>query len=290
MNVSQYRQVMFGRIIGFAQRPARYANDGDGVQIDVVEPDDNDNDKPGVSSAAYASNQANHANQTNYAADQSAPLNHGHASPNQANYTHVPTAPIVALHSERFVSNFVPRITGPAVVTQLGGQQVKLLTDDDVLAEIRDFMSNMETAKLTPILRGFQNAVQSLISFAAEIVGDDEESAADLDRTRRLISFCPPEEMFIRAKDKIWAVRDHILKKDLKYFIDRDYSNMIKRDQKQELLENIVMTVKDYAALMSTEKHEALWTKCKIILHWVAKYMREREAVSKARAAAFDEQ
>lgn len=181
--------------------------------------------------------------------------------------------------TDRFISNFVPKITGPTVVTQLGGHQVKLLTDDDVLAEIRDYMSNMKTSQLTPILRGFQNAVSSLIAFAAEIVGDDEENSANLDRTRRIIGFCPPEELFIRAKDKVWAVRDHILTKDLKYFLERDYSNMIKRDKKQELLEDIIGTVKDFAALMSNEQHEALWTKVKIILHWVATYLKLRQEI-----------
>lgn len=187
--------------------------------------------------------------------------------------------------ADQFKSDFKPVIVGPTVVAQIGGQQVKLMTDTDVYDEIRLYMNYMKTGDLEPILRTFKNAVNSLLSFATEQVGDDEEDAANLDRARRMIGFCPAEEIFIRSKDKIWAVRDHILGENLQYFMDRDYSNMIKRDQKQEMLENIVYVIKDYVEQMSAETRAVLWTKGKIMLRCVALYIKLRESIDEKRKA-----
>jgi hypothetical protein len=184
--------------------------------------------------------------------------------------------------SQTFQSNFKPVIKGAAVVTELGGDRVKLMTDDDVYDEIRTYMSRMNATDLESILQTFKNTVNSLLSFATEKVGNDEEDCANLERVRRIIGFLPPEEIFIRVKDKVWAVRDHILNENLQYFMEKDYGNMIKKDQKQELLENIICVIKDYVTQMSEEDVKTLWTKGKIMLRCVAIYHKMRGAIDVA--------
>lgn len=181
--------------------------------------------------------------------------------------------------SQTFQSNFKPVVKGTAVVTEFGGARVKLMTDDDVYAEIRTYMSKMNATELESLLQTFKNTINSLLSFATEKVSGDEEDCANLERVRRIIGFLPPEEIFIRVKDKVWAVRDHIINENLQYFMDKDYGNMIKKDQKQELLENIICVIKDYVTQMSEEDIQTLWTKGKIMLRCVALYERMRRAI-----------
>lgn len=103
---------------------------------------------------------------------------------------------------------------------------------------------------------------------------EDEDEIVEIERLKRIFNLAPIEERFIRSKDKVWGAREHILNKNAKWFIDRDYKNLIKKDHNQVFIETIVSLVKDRYMSLSTEDQERYWEKALIILRNVARFKK----------------
>lgn len=103
---------------------------------------------------------------------------------------------------------------------------------------------------------------------------DDEEEIVEVERLKRIINLAPIEERFIRTKDKIWAAREHILNKNAKWFLDRDYKNLIKKDHNQVFVETIVGLVRDRYNSLSAEDKEKYWEKALLLLRNVARFKK----------------
>jgi hypothetical protein len=103
---------------------------------------------------------------------------------------------------------------------------------------------------------------------------NDETAIIELDRVRKLLSFLPVDEKFIRVMDKIWAVREHLFNKNAKYFLDKDYSHAIKRDAKQAMIETIIELVRDNFVKFSQAEQDAYWKKGMQLLQCVAMFKK----------------
>lgn len=132
--------------------------------------------------------------------------------------------------------------------------------------------------QVNQLFRDYSNLVMTILSHA-EATTADEEDKVEIDRLRRILGFCPIEEQFFRTKDKVWNVRHHILNRNAKYFLDRDYSSMIKKDGNQAMIETLVDIVKSKFDEMSTSEQDFYWRHAIQLLLKVTEFMKITEAL-----------
>jgi hypothetical protein len=152
------------------------------------------------------------------------------------------------------------------------------LNDDDVNSRMK-VMNSMDQKVVNTLLNDYRNAVLSIISMAkkqAEEDNDDEE-IVEIDRIRRIMGAAPVEEVFIRSMDKVFGACDHICNKNAKYFLDKDYSKFIKKDQNQVLIETLVNLVKSKYITLTKKQQDAYWSKAGIMLKCVLEFMKASE-------------
>ena len=80
--------------------------------------------------------------------------------------------------------------------------------------------------------------------------------------------------MIIRSKDKIWFARRRILNRDANWFLNKDYSQAIKKDQKQRMLETVIRMLQSRYQRLSTEEQDMYWDKAVGMLRLVAQYKK----------------
>jgi CII-binding regulator of phage lambda lysogenization HflD len=149
---------------------------------------------------------------------------------------------------------------------------VKPLTENDVLDEMKKIVK-IPPKVLNEIFQTYSNTLTSLLSLAKQQC-TDESDIVELERLKRVISLCPLEEKFIRTKDKIWSVRIQIIAKDSQYFIEKDYSANIKKDQNQIMMETLMELTVDKFSNMSDTHKEAYWKKLLVLLNLIARYKK----------------
>lgn len=146
----------------------------------------------------------------------------------------------------------------------------KPLTMDEVL-EINKKFLKMDSATINKILTTYSNIVYSLLKLAIKNC-EDEADIVELERLKRVIKLCDDAEIFIRTKDKVWAVREKILNKDADYFLNKDYSSGIKQDEKQSMIETIIMVVKEKYNVLTQNERNMYWKKAFEMLNLVIQY------------------
>jgi len=146
------------------------------------------------------------------------------------------------------------------------------LTEDDVnnvLKKLTD--ANMD--EINSIFDDASRAVNAIISRATKEATDESE-IVELERIKRIVNLAPKEEKFIRMKDKVWKVREHILNKNADYFFKKDYSEFIKKDHNQVFLENIVEIICQKFKQLNESEQEFYWNKALILLQCVLKFKK----------------
>jgi len=101
---------------------------------------------------------------------------------------------------------------------------------------------------------------------------NDEHELLEIDRVKRIINLCPVEERFIRTKDKVWAAREYLLNKNIDYFLKKDYSKIIKKDNKQTLIESILECTKTIFLSLSKEEQNVYWQKGAELIKYIVEY------------------
>lgn len=150
--------------------------------------------------------------------------------------------------------------------------EARPLTDDDV-DEMRKRIAKCDPDKLNDIYNKYSQTLNGMITFCEKQTKDEEE-IIEISGIRRLINLAPIDERFLRTKDKIWQVRNHILAKDAEYFINKDYKNLIKKDKKQTMIETLVGMVKRKYVTLQPEIKEKYWEKAYKLLGIVAQYKK----------------
>jgi hypothetical protein len=152
------------------------------------------------------------------------------------------------------------------------------LSEDDVRNEMK--LIAMLPEKFTnEIFVSYSQCINSILALVLKQCDDDEE-AVDIEQFRRVLQMCPLEEKFIRTKGKVWVSRHHIINKNAVYFLNKDYSKLIKRDGNQALIESLMEIVKARYGEISTSNQEMYWSKAAKLLNIVARF---RKAMSELR-------
>ena len=151
--------------------------------------------------------------------------------------------------------------------------QVKPLNEDDVLNEMK-LIARTNEKVTTDIFNTYFRGIQSLLTAAAKQTKEETE-VVEVERLRRLIGLMPIEETFIRTKDKIWAVRKRIMQQDADYFMNKDYSKIIKRDANQAFIESLMEIIKDRFEDMDDLSKKFYWCKAALLLNCVARFKKE---------------
>jgi len=140
--------------------------------------------------------------------------------------------------------------------------EARPLSEEDVdkLRERLLKLSNGDFKKVEDICVKYKQLITGLISTARKQTKEEDE-IVEIERLKRLLGLCSCDELFYRSKDKIWAVRNKLINKDLDWFINRDYSKLIKKDSKATLIETLVDIIKDKLKGMSVEERDIYWNK-----------------------------
>jgi hypothetical protein len=150
--------------------------------------------------------------------------------------------------------------------------KIKALSVDDVANELHN-LTKVPTKMVNELFQTYGNVLNSILATALKQATDETESV-EIEQLRRLISLCPLEERFIRTKDKVWAVRKHILNKNSKFFLEKDYSKIIKRDANQAFIESMMEIIRDKFTTLSLKDQDVYWQKSVVMLNCVARYKK----------------
>jgi len=147
------------------------------------------------------------------------------------------------------------------------------LTDNDVNMLMRK-INEAYPKVLGPIFVEFSNTLNGILALALEQtrISGDESDISELEQVKRLIGFCAAEEKIIRTKDKIWNVREHIMNKDVDFFLKRDYSGMVKKDNNKAIIESLMEIVKNNFEGLTESEQNKYWKKAKKLLNLVGKF------------------
>lgn len=152
-------------------------------------------------------------------------------------------------------------------------KNVRAMSDDDVRNEMK-VISKMPEVFTNSLFHGYSATIQSIVALALAHC-DDDEDAAEIDSLRRLVKLCPLEELFIRTKDKVWAVRNHILGKNASYFLEKDYSGMIKQDSNKAFIETLMEIIKTNFQELDTSDQNEYWKKAATLLNYVGQFKKK---------------
>jgi hypothetical protein len=148
----------------------------------------------------------------------------------------------------------------------------KPLTEEEVDAA-RKRLASLDAKDLNNILDTYTQVLKGLITMVLKAT-KDEEDIAEVDHLKRLIGMVPKDELFLRSKDKIWDARERILNKDAAWFINRDYSKLIKKDSKQTMIETLVNIAKRYYTKLDDDEQDLYWQKAIKLLQIVAQFKK----------------
>ncbi len=149
------------------------------------------------------------------------------------------------------------------------------MTEEDVMNIIAK-LSSLNTKDLNEIIDGYAQGIKGLIYTVKKSMNpkSDEDELVELERLMRLINMCPKDDLFIRSKDKIWHARYHILDRDSAWFLNRDYSALIKKDQKQRMIETLIRMIQSRWKKLSVDERELYWEKAFELLNLVARFKK----------------
>ena len=146
----------------------------------------------------------------------------------------------------------------------------RALTWDEIVV-LLNAMPKDKQPQLNKIFNDASNVLMSLVTTCIKTT-KDEEDIVELERLKRIMKACPPDEMFIRIKDKIWTVREHLLTGNAKYFLEKDYSSLIKKDGNQSFIESLMEIIKTLYLVASDAEKRVYFQKAKILVELVDQF------------------
>jgi Mg2+/Co2+ transporter CorC len=79
----------------------------------------------------------------------------------------------------------------------------------------------------------------------------------------------------------MWTSREYIQTRNEKYFLDRDYNDLIKKDANQELIQSLVDLIKSGWKTLDAEEKDVIWQKTRTMLKAVIYFTKWERASSK---------
>jgi hypothetical protein len=150
--------------------------------------------------------------------------------------------------------------------------EVTPMSDADV-NNIRKRLAMLDEKELNYIIDTYSQVIKGVLTIAMKNTKDEDE-IVELERLKRLINLAPKDELFIRSKDKVWAARKRVINRDINWFLNRDYSKLIKRDSKQVMIETLINIAKNSYLKLDSAEQEIYWQKGFKLLQIVAQYKK----------------
>lgn len=150
--------------------------------------------------------------------------------------------------------------------------QFKALSPQDIIDQLK-MLKPAQQKDFDKICDDFCNTVTKLIVMAKKRATDDMD-IVELERLQRMLSFMPAFEKFIRCQDKIWTAREKIRSHDAKFFLERDYSVNIKKDQNQNMLETLIEALKTNFEIFTEAEKAIYWSKSEELLAYVVRFKK----------------
>ena len=133
--------------------------------------------------------------------------------------------------------------------------------------------------ELDIICKVFNRNILQLTGFARK----KEPNAVDLQALDDVVKELLNENatfVIDRCKDKIWGAKEYIKTQNADYFLNRDYSELIKQDSNESVIINLVSIIKRGWNTLYPNEKEAIWNKMKLMLKSVAFYEKWKRATS----------
>ena len=150
--------------------------------------------------------------------------------------------------------------------------QFKALSPQDIIDQLK-ILKPAQQKDFDKICADFCNTITKLIVMAKRRATDDTD-IAELERLQRMLSFMPSFEKFMRCQDKIYVAREKIRTRDAKFFLERDYSANIKRDQNQTMLETLIEAMKSNFDSFTDAEKDLYWSKAEELLAYVIRFKK----------------
>ncbi len=156
---------------------------------------------------------------------------------------------------------------------------LKPLTNIDV-ANIKQFNSKMvcnsdkDIKELYDIYKFFMQNLNKIITSMSLSLKSRRDEMAEIDSLKRLINLIPDkeEEIFIRCYFKVWEHREIIMEKNIDYFMNKDYTTMVKKDDNESIIKNLINIIKTFYKELSEEEQDQYWKLANNLLVAVARY------------------
>jgi hypothetical protein len=149
---------------------------------------------------------------------------------------------------------------------------VSPMTDADV-NNVRKRLTLLDEKEMNYIIDTYSQIIKGVLTLAMKNTKDEDE-IVELERLKRIINLAPKDELFIRSKDKVWAARKRVIDRDINWFLNRDYSKLIKRDSKQVMIETLINIAKNSYLKLDADEQEMYWQKGFKVLQIVAQYKK----------------
>ena len=151
----------------------------------------------------------------------------------------------------------------------------KELTKKEI-QEIQQKLAKVDQTELNKIFISYKQIITSLITLVKEQAkqNNDEDDIVVLEQLARIVSLAPLDEIFIRSHDEIWDYKEQILTKDSDFFLNKNYSLVIKKDKNQQFLETLIAIIKTNFPILDKKEQNFYWVKVASLLNAVIKYKK----------------
>jgi hypothetical protein len=150
--------------------------------------------------------------------------------------------------------------------------QFKPLSEKDIIDQLNVLKPNQQK-EFDEICNGFCNILTRLIVMASKRTTDDAD-IVELDRLKRITSCMPSFDKFIRCQDKIYVAREKIRNRDVNFFLNKDYSGVIKKDHNQTMMETLIEALKTNFESFSNAEKALYWNKADELLAYVIRFKK----------------
>jgi hypothetical protein len=146
---------------------------------------------------------------------------------------------------------------------------------DDQIAERMKKLRSCDPDEINDIYDEFSRAAIRMLTFSKKKCSKmSEEVIVEVDRLARLINLAPNFEKFHRSYDKLYIVRDKILNRDDDFFIKKDYTGVIKKDEKEQMLETLKDVILNCWHTLDEQDKNFYWTQILLMLKQVLRFKK----------------
>lgn len=138
-----------------------------------------------------------------------------------------------------------------------GLHNIRPLTDEDC-AIFYDKLKGPKAEPFAKICERFVSKIKDMLKIIESKCLTDKEKTR-IAQSHQLARLAPDREIFIRCFQKIWVMRTSITTKNAEWIKNQDYSHLVKKDSKQDMINGIISLVKDSWDSLTPDETQKYW-------------------------------